>query len=230
MFREYLSACLGAVYLRRRLMQDRPMGARRIILLTGESEASPLAEILRNADPRMHINTVISATQLHDVFATSQRGARLLSFCSPVIVPAAMLEDLGGPAYNFHPGPPDYPGRYPSVFALYAGATRFGITVHEMVRQVDAGPIVAAEWFVVPENCDLATLEQLAFIELAGKFRQLAPLLVDLERPLPRMPYRWSGKRTSRADCERLCQITPGLSDREIELLRRACGSFLKEP
>lgn len=206
------------------------MGARRIILLTGESEASPLGEILRTADPRLHITTIISATQLHDVFATSQRGARLLSFCSPVIVPEPMLQDLGTPAYNFHPGPPDYPGRYPSVFALYNGAERFGITVHEMVRQVDAGPIVAAEWFAIPANCDLATLEQLAFLELADKFRKLTPMLVNVERPLPRMPYRWSGRRTSRADCETLCQITPGLTDREIELRRRACGSFLKEP
>lgn len=82
----------------------------------------------------------------------------------------------------------------------------------------------------MPADCDLAGLEQLAYLELAEKFRQLAPLLVNVDRPLPRMPYCWSGKRTSRADCEKLCQIKPGLSDREIALRRRACGSFLKEP
>ena len=37
------------------------------------------------------------------------RSARLIAFTSGVIVPRPMLGALGHGAYNFHPGPPDYP-------------------------------------------------------------------------------------------------------------------------
>ena len=55
-----------------------------------------------------------------------------------------MLDAFAGPSYNFHPGPPNRPGRYPSVFALYDNARHFGITVHEMLPKVDSGAIKVA--------------------------------------------------------------------------------------
>lgn len=203
------------------------MAKSRIILLTGEAEAGPLAAILSAAEDRTDVATAITLGHLRELMARPAAGSRLVAFCSSVIVPADVLAELGGNAYNFHPGPPECPGRYPSVFALYAGAPRFGITVHQMAPKVDSGPIVAADWFDMPPDCDLARLEQLTFIALADKFRALAPLLVRTDTPLPRAPYRWSGRKTTKADCEALCRITPDLSADEIARRRRACGAFI---
>lgn len=201
----------------------------RIILLTGEAEEGPLADILRAAAPELDIVVAFSRLQLEEMAAPERPGTRLISFCSPVIVPGAVLARLPGGAYNFHPGPPERPGRYPSVFALYDGAAVFGITVHEMVAKVDAGPIVAAEWFPIPPTADLGQLDEVTYLALFAKFNTLAPLLVRTDRPLPRLPYRWSGRKTTKAECDALCRIEPGLSADEIARRRRACGAFLAE-
>ena len=58
--------------------------------------------------------------------------ARLIAFATPVIVPGRILASLGYGAYNFHPGPPQYPGWAPAHFALYEQANEFGATVHAM--------------------------------------------------------------------------------------------------
>ena len=195
-----------------------------ILLLTGEAEAPILAGILRRVHPTIAITPVTTAAELASIASGDLSTARLVSFCSSVIVPEDVLRRLAGPAYNFHPGPPDRPGRYPAVFALYDNAVRFGVTVHEMVAAVDAGPIVTAEWFDMPPACDLAALESLALTRLAEIFRRLSAYLTYIERPLPRLPIPWQGRRTTKAQCEALCVITPDLSNEEIARRRRACG------
>lgn len=217
------------MYLDGGLVQDRAMTQSRVILLTGEAEAGPLADTLRDAAPGLDVVAVFSRAQLEQMAAPERPGTRLISFCSAVIVSASVLNRLPGPAYNFHPGPPERPGRYPSVFALYDDAKIFGITVHEMVAKVDAGPIVAAEWFEIPPAADLGQLDEITYIALYRKFRDLTPLLVNTARPLPRMPYRWSGRKTTKAECDALCRFEPGLAPDEIARRKRACGSFLGE-
>ncbi len=60
------------------------------------------------------------------------RPVRVLSVLNRVILPARLLHALGEPAYNIHPGPPEFPGVAPEAFALDAGATGFGVTAHRM--------------------------------------------------------------------------------------------------
>jgi hypothetical protein len=195
-----------------------------ILLLTGDAEAPVLSEWLRASHAGIAIRPLHSRADLEKACAGDLAGTRLLSFCSNVIVPDAILKRLPGPAYNFHPGPPDRPGRYPAVFAVYEGAERFGVTIHEMIAAVDSGPIVTAEWFDVPADCDLTGLESLALTRLAEVFRRLAPYMTHIVRPLPRLPIAWRGRRTTRADCDALCLITPDMGEAEIARRRRACG------
>jgi methionyl-tRNA formyltransferase len=196
----------------------------RIILLTGEAEAPVLSEILRNHNKALEVTAVTSRAALDAAFMDVDPTTRLLSFCSPVIVPRSFLEKLAGPSYNFHPGPPDRPGRYPSVFALYENAERFGITVHEMAASVDSGPIVAAEWFAIPKNCDLTTLEEKTFMELAAAFKRLAFHMANTPAPLPRQQTVWRGRKTTKADCDALAVVTPDMPPEEAARRRRACG------
>jgi hypothetical protein len=205
------------------------MAIRRILLLCGETEGPFLSAILRGHDGGLAVDILTNRPELDAATAGDLADCRLVSFCSPVIVPGDLLGRLPGPAYNFHPGPPEFPGRYPSVFALYAGAERFGITVHEMTAKVDAGPIVAAEWFNIPADCDLARLEEMAFEALVQKFRAVSFHLACIERPMIRQPYRWGGRKTTKADCDTLCRITPGLDAAEVARRKRACGLHIKE-
>ncbi len=203
------------------------MAITRIILLTGEAEAPALSSELRRHNPALDIVIAHDDADLVKAAEQFNTGTRLLSFCTSVIVPASMLNALPGPAYNFHPGPPERPGRYPSVFALYDRSERFGLTVHEMAPSVDSGPIVDAEWFDIPEGCDLIELESRTLIRLIAVFRRLAPYLAAFSQPLPHQDISWQGRKTAKADCDALCRITPGMSPEDISRRQIACGMHL---
>ena len=191
-----------------------------------------LSDMLRLHNPALGIAAVATAAGLAEACASATAGTRLLSFCSAVIVPGDRLAALPGPSYNFHPGPPERPGRYPSAFALHEGDKRFGITVHEILASVDSGPIVAAEWFEVPAPSlrpekDLEALDHLTLMHLLASFRRLAPHLALKPEPLRRLLIGWQGRKTTKADCDALCTITPKMSADEGARRRSACGPHL---
>src|SRR5690348_8384800 len=138
-----------------------------IILLTGPVEAPILSAVLRRHNPRVQICVAQTLDDLDRIDVATLRQARLIAFVTPVVVPPRILDCLGFGAYNFHPGPPQYPGWVPSHFAMYDRATTFGATVHLMTARVDDGPIVAAENFPIPESPTIQMLEALAFSQLA---------------------------------------------------------------
>lgn len=204
-----------------------PTALNSVILLTGEAEAQALGRFLMAENSALEIITAPNRERLDAACNTLNSGTRLISFCSPVIVPKTHLEAMDCGSYNFHPGPPSYPGRYPSVFALYEGSKNFGVTVHEMEARVDEGSIIAAEWFTVPEGCDLETLDTLSFKLLISLFGRLAKPLATNPARLAVKRLGWSGKKRSKADCEALCTIDSSTQSNEIALRTRACGPHL---
>ncbi len=198
-----------------------------IIFLTGKSEADALSRFLKAQNETLNILSAQTREHLDRICEQIEPGTRLISFCSSVIVPGEYLQKMDCGSYNFHPGPPSYPGRYPSVFALYDDVKNFGITVHEMVERVDEGAIVEARWFPIPPDCDLETLDTLAFQDLVDTFRRLSHRLVKESPKLRTKPIGWSGTKRSKADCNALCTLEPGLSEIETEKRRRVCGPHL---
>ena len=197
------------------------------ILLTGEAEAEALGELLKAHNPQLNIAPAKDRAALDKACTRIESVTRLISFCSPVIVPKPHLEAMAGGSYNFHPGPPSYPGRYPSVFALYEDQKTFGVTLHEMAERVDEGPIIAAEWFGIPDQCDLESLDTLAFKELVRLFRRWAKPLATRSSLLKPQPIKWSGVKRSKADCDSLCRIDSSTSPEDAEKKKRACGVHL---
>ncbi|MGE4065120.1 MAG: formyltransferase family protein [Rhodospirillaceae bacterium] len=187
-----------------------------------------LGKILREHNPALKTTVIPDKARLAQLPRADLAATRLLAFCSSVIVPADLLAALPGPSYNFHPGPPDRPGRYPSVFAVYEKAERYGVTVHEMTARVDAGPIVAAEWFAIPAAADVVALEKLALGCLVSVFRRLAPFLALNPRPLPRVFIPWSGRARTKAECDEICRVGADMPAAEVALRNRACGSLLR--
>ncbi|MBN2752020.1 MAG: hypothetical protein JXQ84_04860, partial [Rhodospirillaceae bacterium] len=206
-----------------------------IVLLADPALAPILAQTLLIAHPLtspktlMRAHPILTVTPIHtldgllDRCARPLAGARLLTCGTDVIVPRQVLDAFSGPSYNIHPGPPDYPGRFPSVFALYDETAVFGTTVHEMTAQVDDGPIVAVDRFPIPEGADRASLEALSFMSVLRLLTDLCPALVRFEA-LPHSSDVWSGRPKRQADFDALCHLPEELSAVEFARRYRAVG------
>ncbi len=190
-----------------------------ILLLAGDAERPVLAERLRRAEPGIRVVAAGSAGDLPEALET----ARLVAFVFPDIVPAALLARLGYGAYNFHPGPPEYPGWVPAAFALYDGVAEFGATLHEMTAKVDSGTICDVESFAVPADCDLQGLETLAYGACLKLFERWAEALVSPLHP-PRLPLVWRARKCTRKAFAEMSRIPEGASEEERRRRARAFG------
>lgn len=196
-----------------------------IILLTGAAEHSVFTTVLRGHNPQLTVVPVFTAEDLAAVEPQWLRRARLIAFTTSVIVPPEVLEQLGYGAYNFHPGPPQYPGWAPAHFALYDGATEFGGTVHRMVRQVDAGAIVDVEMFAIPENSSVSGLEEVTYTKLVQMFWRLAKDLATQDAPLIERAVRWGNKRSSQRTYRDMCDIPLTIPKDELQRRIKVFGA-----
>jgi len=198
-----------------------------IVLLTGEVEAPFLGDLLCRFNPALETVHAETAEQLIDICSRPPEGGgarRLIAFCTGVIVPAAVLDTLPGPAYNFHPAPPSYPGSHPASFAVYEGAELYGVTVHEMTPKVDDGAIVAVEWFDMPPNPRFTDVEVLAYKKLVEIFASLARRLATDPAPLPPTGDKWFGPKRTKREFERMGEFTADMDEQEIKRRFRAFG------
>lgn len=167
------------------------------------AEAEFFSVLLKGSDPAW-IVPIDSLAGLTDVIDTMEGRARLISFCSDIIVPRQLLSRLDGDCLNFHPGPPERPGYRPAAFAAAERATSFGITLHRMIEEIDAGPIFAVERFSIAG----LTNEEAINTETYGRLLWLAAGLADrLGNPtcnFSELPERWGNRRTRRSDYEAL--------------------------
>ncbi len=178
-----------------------------IILLTDPVEQGPLSAALLRHNPHLDLHAVPALDDLNALPPRLLRRARLVAFASPFVVPRHVLSRLGYGAYNFHPGPPSYPGWAPAQFAIYDGAASFGVTVNVMHERVDSGPIVAVDLFDVPAAATAEALETLAYTRLARQYFALAEPLATNPHALPALPIQWCGRKGTRRRCAELCEI-----------------------
>lgn len=195
-----------------------------IILLTGPVERTALPAALMGHNPNLVVLPIERAEELAALSADVLRRARLIAFVTPVIVPGSILDQLGYGAFNFHPGPPSYPGWAPAHFALYDQANEFGATVHAMVERVDAGPIIEVALFPIPPEISVLGLEGLAYAHLALLFWRLAGQLALDPAPPPTLPVKWGERKNSRSNYRAMCEIPLEISKHEFERRMRVFG------
>jgi len=192
--------------------------ASRLILLTDNAFSADLTA-------RLGAGCLIATTLAALQAALAQNPeSRVVAFGSGVIVPPRVLGALKGPAYNFHPGPPEVRGLFPSVFALYDGASNFGVTCHEMNEGIDSGPIVAVERFAIPKNADREMLDRLTYQALLALVEKLSAALRDVSKPLAHAKDRWSGPVRTRTDFNTLCELPANVDAAEFQKRYRAVG------
>jgi methionyl-tRNA formyltransferase len=170
-----------------------------ILLLAGAAEQSILPLALRGHNPLLTVIPVGGAAELAAMDSDLLGRARLIAFVTAEIVPPSVLARLGYGAFNFHPGPPSYPGWAPAHFALYDQAREFGATLNVMVEQVDAGPILDVAFFPIPADISVFGLEGLAYAHLAQLFWRGAKSLATDPEPPPALPVEWAAANTPAA-------------------------------
>jgi methionyl-tRNA formyltransferase len=196
----------------------------RLILMTQREFEEPLSDVLRRAAPGIALSFAWSLADLEAELAHDPHGSRLLSIGSTVIIPRRVLSILTSPAYNLHPGPPNYPGIFPSVFALYEGAREFAVTLHEMAPVVDSGAICMVERFKIDPSWDRLALDTHTFVVLMHVIERAAPLLANVHAPLPYSGDVWSGRRRTRKHFDALCRLPENFTAIELAQRLRAVG------
>lgn len=95
----------------------------------------------------------INDPQFVDELAGLQPDLMLTAFY-PKIYRAPLLEIPPLGSLNLHFAPlPRYRGSWPGAWAIINGETRHGVTLHKMTPAIDAGDIVAQEFFeILPED------------------------------------------------------------------------------
>ncbi len=158
------------------------------------------------------------------VLDQSDGPARLAAFCTGIIVPTAVLNRVDAGAYNFHPGPPEYPGLFPSCFEIYEEAAMFGATAHAMTDKIDEGEIVGVEHFTIPEYPNRMTLDKMTLECVHQLYQRLLPDLVDFEKPVAPSGDTWLGRSRTTKDFNALCQLPGNVSADEFDRRYRAVG------
>ena len=198
-----------------------------VVLLTGEVEGPHFRAMLTSLNPGL---AVVHAQTREELEAACLKptpgggGRRLIAFSTSVIVPKAVLDGLSMAAYNFHPGPPTYPGSHAASFAIYDGAERFGATAHVMEAKVDCGTIVAAEWFAMPEKARFMELEIKTYELLLKIFADFAPHFATSDEPLAVIDAEWSGVKHTKAEFEAMKVLEADMEEAEINLRYLAFG------
>jgi len=188
-----------------------------VILLSSAVERPIFMAVLSEHNPCLTIVPVETLADLNQLDSDTLSRARLIAFVTSVVVPANVLDQIGFGAYNFHPGPPTFPGWAPAHFALYERATEFGATVHAMVARVDEGPIVGVEMFPIPRGASVATLEGMAYARLSYLFWTLAKSLATRSEPLAQLRVQWSGKKGTRRSYAKICNIPLDIPSDELD-------------
>ncbi|MEM8755984.1 MAG: formyltransferase family protein [Pseudomonadota bacterium] len=153
-----------------------------------------------------------------------EEETRLISFLTDVVTPGDVIDALGPEPYNIHPGPPEYRGSHADSFALYEGASSFGVTGHAMTAEIDAGEIVYLKRFAVPEGARRLDFAELVLSHAVEAFAAVAMACSTTDQPLARRDVVWSGPRRTKAAFRALCRPRASVGAEEIARRARACG------
>ena len=106
------------------------------------------------------------------------KGDMLISFVNGRIFNKIILNKFKH-TINFHPGPPNLPGRDPHHWAIFFKKKYHGITLHEMKKKVDKGKIIYTSLFKIKKNDNPQTLRKKAFNLCLSIFIKHFPKIIN---------------------------------------------------
>jgi methionyl-tRNA formyltransferase len=195
-----------------------------IIVMSQNSYGDQIIDCLKRHSPGTSFLKIIELAELNLIQKKYLKDSRLISFSSKNILSEDFLRRLGHGAYNIHPGPPTYPGWAPFSFALYNREKSYGVTLHEMTKEVDAGLIVDVIQFPIDSDMVQAHLENLA---LGGSMQMIEKWAYELVRePALRTAHlTWNPKRNTQSDFKKMCIIDIKMTKVEFHRRLKAFGN-----
>ena len=85
-------------------------------------------------------------------------GDFIFSYRCLVKIPLAIIQNASLDCVNFHPATPQHRGSGGINWALYNNENEFGVTVHRMNGQIDAGEILLVDRFDISDRDNLESL------------------------------------------------------------------------
>jgi hypothetical protein len=154
------------------------------------------------------------------------RPAFALSLCATQIFRVDLLA-AAGRMVNYHNGRlPDYRGCRATAWSIYHGEAESGYTWHEVVREIDAGPILASGAVRAPREARPVALD-VAKTRLAA--RDLAGILAALRRGEAGVPPGPGGRYYRMRDVRSIQTVPePWLLRFEELVLRLRCFGMLR--
>lgn len=115
-------------------------------------EATKIAALCAGRNIPAAVVPDMNAPAFHDRLRASGADVILIFHCDQILTQAT-IDCLPFGALNVHAGLlPHHRGPVPTIHALLDDPIRFGVTVHRLVPQIDAGPILAQKELDLPPN------------------------------------------------------------------------------
>lgn len=124
-------------------------------------------------------------------------------------------------AVNIHAASPQYPGRDPHHYAIYDQAEEYGATLHYMIDRVDAGGIIDALSFEVPQGCSPQGLMSLANQHAYTLIQKWLPQIISGDVHAS-SKYVWSENKKTRKDFCKMTQLDTTVSKDEFDKIYQA--------
>lgn len=141
----------------------------------------------------------------------------------PLLIRPVLLDACKEGAINFHPAPPEYPGRGGATYAIYNRDEWYGITAHLMEPEIDSGPILAVYPIPIQPGIRPDQLHGIA-IRYVPVFAEEILALAAEDRLAPTTQHEWSRRPYTQADLDEFMRMSPTLPEpemrRRIEALR----------
>ena len=129
------------------------------LIITNKS--SRVLQEYRNSDANIQIISATNKTKMFDLLS-KRKSNLVLSAGFPYICPSYVLKN-GSLFLNSHPALlPSYKGKNPIKDALKCKERYMGVTLHHMIEEVDAGPIIVQEKVLV-SGLSIQDIYQLLF-------------------------------------------------------------------
>lgn len=184
----------------------------KILLLTKKTDFCRIAqEFAKQYFPEVMCIEGDTGDKLPEI---SKEWDYMVSFLSPWIIPSSILAQAKY-AVNFHPAPPKYPGIGCYNFAIYNKEQEYGVTCHYMLPKVDTGKIINVIFFPMYETDTVLQLKNRTMNYLLQLFFDFIKNIMVNPEP-PESKEVWLREPYKRKDLQALCQITPEMSEEEV--------------
>lgn len=144
----------------------------------------------------------------------------LISFLNPVYINKSIRNKIKKKSYNFHPGPPEYPGFGCYNFAMLNKAKFYGSTVHEINDKFDNGRIIDVKTFKISyEKLTLDKLIKFTHKNLVQQSKLIISRIISGKKIIIKKKINWKRKAFTKKEFEMSRKIS--FTDTKKDIVRK---------